>query len=231
MTIYINTNQNVKIGYEICSLSKRIGAYLIDSLVIIGLTIFMIIVLDIISGNSVYMGMFLFSIPMFFYHLICELTMNGQSIGKRATKIKVIKVDGTQASFSNYFLRFLLRPIDSIYFIGLVTIFFTSKGQRLGDIAAGTVLISTENKQNFDDFKNAHSADESISYPEVDQLSDKDIEVINKILANRKRQPNHENVTLLAQRISELLKVTPKESDAYTFLKKIVKDYNASFSG
>ena len=122
------------------------------------------------------------SIPLFFYHFICEMTMNGQSIGKRLRNIRVMRADGRQAAFSNYFLRFLIRPIDTIYIIGLAFVFITNKGQRLGDLAAGTVIVDIR-KELADPRQMLRKPIEKseIIFPEVHQLTDEN----NNLLPRR----------------------------------------------
>lgn len=222
--MYINTNQNVQINYEISSIGDRLVAYLIDGLVMAGLAIgilFIGLMTDYITGMVLLFGV------LFFYHLICEITMNGQSVGKRYKNIRVMKKDGRPASFSAYFLRFLFRPIDSLYGLGLAVIFLTDKNQRLGDLAAGTVVVNvkTENelvKQIREDM--AMGADQDIKYPNVTMLSDPEIQIIQKVLKNRAATKNHENVHELANRIAAKIETTPGEQ-SYFFLKRVVQDY------
>ena len=225
MAIYINTNQNVQINFEISSIGDRLLAYLIDALVIGGIAIG---VLFIGAATEFALGMFLMFIPIFFYHLICELFMNGQSVGKRSRGIRVMKKDGNPASFSSYFLRFLLRPIDSFYGLGLAVIFFTTNNQRLGDLAAGTVVVNIKSE---DDLKqqirqemniNPH---EGIKYPEVAQLTEKDIEIIRTILHNRVESKGHHVVHDLAKKIAEKINVEYDDDWAYYFLQRLVQDY------
>lgn len=231
MPIYINTNQNVNIEYEISSIGSRILAYVIDVAVIIGLSLVILFIGGLFSlgtNNPIYFSLFM--IPAFFYHLICELTMNGQSIGKRAAKIRVMKTDGSSASFTNYFLRFLLRPIDSIYFVGLVFIFFTKKGQRLGDLAANTVIVKILEDVSLSALTNSMKTTKAeLIYPEVDRLKDKDIEVIKKVLSNWQHQQEHENVILLAKKVESLLEID-SDQKPYTFLDTVVQDYHSMYS-
>lgn len=175
--------------------------------------------------------LFIALIPTFFYHFICEITMDGQSVGKRAQDIKVIKKDGSQGTFSSYFLRFLLRPIDSLYFIGLAFIFFTEKCQRLGDLAAGTIIVDVKEDLTINDLKAKSTINkEDITFQEVHLLKDKDITLIKNVLNKRSSQRNHENITLLADKIKSVLNVTSEKSD-YSFLQTIVADFDAYFSG
>lgn len=226
MAIYINTHQNVHINYEISSIGSRILAYLIDGGIIIGL----VLAFGFIFGFENEWVWMLVMLPVFFYHLICELSMNGQSIGKRSVKIKVMKRDGSSATFTSYFLRFLLRPIDSLYFIGLVFIFFTEKGQRLGDLAAGTIMVKVQEDITIASLTDSfNTAREDIQYPEVSQLKDRDVEIIKQVLTNWKEQPNHENVELLAQKIQDLLGVQTNEPP-YAFLKIVVENYHVMYA-
>lgn len=231
MPIYINTNQNVNITYEICSIGSRILAFLIDIAVILAIYLILGAIIGITDiGTNSPSFYSLIAMPLFFYHLISELSMNGQSIGKRSAKIRVMKTDGSSASFTNYFLRFLLRPIDSLYFIGLVFIFFTKKGQRLGDLAANTTLIKIKEDVTFSSLKQSmESSHKTMTFQEVDQLKDTEIQIIKKVLNNWKNQPKHENVILLAEKTQKLLDI---ETDLppYQFLKTILEDYHSKYS-
>lgn len=231
MTIYINTNQNVNIEYEISSIGKRIIAYLIDALVLVGVYLVLAFTMSFMSiGSATPLYFVIYALPAFFYHLISELTMNGQSIGKRSVKIRVMKTDGSSASFSNYFLRFLLRPIDMMYFIGLVFMFFTKKGQRLGDLAANTVVVNAMQELAFSDLANSMTTTkEELIYPEVDRLKDKDLDIIKRVLENWQKAPNHENVITLAQKVEDILEVKASE-EPYAFLKVVVRDYNTMYA-
>ena len=225
MAIYINTNQNVQINYEISSVSDRILAYLIDALVIVGISIVMVFIAFI---TKIEILSYLFILLIFFYHLICEITMNGQSIGKRYRGIRVMKKDGNAATLSSYLLRFLLRPIDSIYGLGLAIIFFTNKNQRLGDLAAGTIVVKLKTEEELKEQirleMNTHRHDD-IKYSEAGTLTDQDIQIIKAILNNRVKTRSHKNIHQLATKISNKLGVKLGEVDSYTFLERVVGDY------
>ena len=78
-----------------------------------------------------------------------ECLFEGQTLGKRIVKIKVVKIDGYQASFGDYLMRWLLRLVDvwtSMGVIGLIALVMSEKTQRLGDMTAGTAVITLRNK-------------------------------------------------------------------------------------
>jgi uncharacterized RDD family membrane protein YckC len=77
------------------------------------------------------------------YYIICEMVMNGSSPGKRVMGLRVIRDDGLPLGFAQSLLRNLVRAVDFLpwgYGVGLVCVFASARSQRLGDIAAGTLV-------------------------------------------------------------------------------------------
>ncbi|MBC8110100.1 MAG: RDD family protein, partial [Verrucomicrobia bacterium] len=109
--VRIQTTQNVFIEYEIASIGDRIVAGLLDILVYGAYWLLVSQVANWLrEGNTIdyenYQAILLIAaIPNFFYHLLCEIFLNGQSIGKKIRKIKVARLDGTQPTIGNYLLR------------------------------------------------------------------------------------------------------------------------------
>ena len=131
----INTTQNVTISFTAASVGERIGAYLIDMLIKIAYFIFVFYIffyllnlnkliyqMDNWSQMAIYM---LFYLPVALYSLVLELLFEGQTFGKKLVKIRVVKLDGYQASFGDYLIRWLFRVIDisiSSGIVGLIAI-------------------------------------------------------------------------------------------------------------
>ena len=151
----INTTQNVLINFTSASVGERIGAYLLDYLIKIayGIVIYYIF-FYLIGINSIIRSMddwskaavyIVMAMPVLVYSLVQESIMEGQTFGKKIVKIKVVKIDGYQASFGDYLIRWFFRVIDisiSSGVIGLITMIVNKKTQRLGDISAGTAVIT-----------------------------------------------------------------------------------------
>ena len=144
----IETAQNVSIQQNVASVATRIGSYLIDGLIIVGyylIAIWIFNALDMSLGIEMWVVYLLLGLPVFFYSLIFEVLMYGQTPGKYVNKIRVVKIDGSKPTFSSYLLRWMLRLIDISLASGsvaLLTILLNGKGQRLGDMAAGTTVIT-----------------------------------------------------------------------------------------
>jgi uncharacterized RDD family membrane protein YckC len=112
-TIKVNTSQHVDIDYPVAGLGERIAARLIDLAAFFGLYM-LFILFGLLTGPETVLTVLMIGLAAFyvFYNLICEVFMNGQSLGKRLMKIKVISIDGAQASIGQYFIRWLFRLVD-----------------------------------------------------------------------------------------------------------------------
>lgn len=83
-------------------------------------------------------------LAQWFFFVGCELWMEGQSPGKLVMGLRVVTTDGATVTLVPSLIRNLLRIVDlfpSTYSVGLVVMLFNRKGQRLGDLAAGTVVV------------------------------------------------------------------------------------------
>src|SRR5574341_1922061 len=147
-TVRITTTQNVEIEYEVASIGDRILAGLVDGAVWLGYVIGApVLLFEVLNVGDKKFGIALtvaLYLPAFLYDLLCESLMDGQSLGKKLLKIKVIKLDGSPPDFGSYLLRWLLRWLDVTICwggIAILTILINGRGQRLGDLAAGTTVI------------------------------------------------------------------------------------------
>ena len=81
-------------------------------------------------------------LPAIFYHFLMELFNHGQSVGKMVMRIRVVKKDGTTPGIGDFFMRWLLQLVDLGFSgVGALVILISKNSQRLGDLAAGTMVI------------------------------------------------------------------------------------------
>ena len=157
-TLVIETPERVPLHFALASLGNRFIACAIDHAIQVGVLITVAIVFVIISDASSF-GSRLASAPKWViallvimqfviingYFAIFEWAWSGQTPGKRIMKLRVIREDGRPISFYEAMVRNLLRVIDFIvppfYSVGLVSVFATSRDQRVGDLVAGTVVV------------------------------------------------------------------------------------------
>lgn len=146
----ILTGQFVRISQTPASIGERIIALIIDY-VLIGFYIFSTVtVLSKLRLPSDFTMIFFLAViylPVLFYSFLCEMFNYGQSLGKRLMNIRVVKADGSVPGISSYLLRWLLFPIDGPITggLGLLVALLTKNSQRMGDLAAGTMVIKEKN--------------------------------------------------------------------------------------
>lgn len=227
----IETAQNISIHQNVAYLSTRIGAFILDVLVQLFYGIVITFIIGLIGEKSAIESLSMLSLlylPIFFYSLIFESLMDGQTLGKKVTQIKVVKLDGSKPTFGSYLIRWVLRVID-ISFAGgsvaILTILLNGKGQRLGDIAAGTTLISLKKRITLN---NTIAADlqegYTPTYPQVTLLTDKDIHTIKSLYNDAKSKRNHNVILKLHDKVIGLTGITTKEKPI-KFIDTILKDY------
>lgn len=236
-TVSIQTSQNVAIDYPVAGLGDRVLALLIDYGVLLGYLFGVVILMGalsgVVDGNStvavvLWLAVYL---PFLVYDLVCEIFLNGQSIGKKVMHIKVVKLDGTQPSIGNYFLRWILRPIDLTFSFGLValvTYLVNGRGQRVGDLAAGTTVVKIKREVTLDDTILVPVGENyQPTFPQVVELSDADIGMIRDVLKVRTQQ-NKIAQHLAYKAKSSLEQKMGLKSDMLptTFLETVLRDYN-----
>ncbi len=232
----IETAQNVNIFQNVAGIGDRIVAYIIDSLLIAAyiFILYIIIIGFIISemnlGDSALFLLFMVAVlPILVYHLVFEMFWNGQSPGKRVMKIRVVKLDGSKPAFSNYLLRWLLRVIDISLASGavaLVTILINGRGQRLGDLAASTTVISEKTPVHHSQMLVMDlPEDYQPKYPQVTVFSDSEMQTIKDLFTKAKYGGNHNVVLKLAVKVSSVMDITFEETPI-SFIDKVIKDYN-----
>jgi uncharacterized RDD family membrane protein YckC len=235
-TIRITTAQNIDIDYEIGGLGERIVALFIDYAIfflIYLLGLISAITLDVFRGTKITLIVILiiYAVLLVFYDLICEVFMNGQSVGKRVMKIKVISIDGGQPTIGQYLLRWLFRIVDFTLTVGgcaLICAIVSEKCQRLGDIVAGTTLIKTSPRAQMNSLAFSPVVEDYTPvFSEVTQLQDKDIILIHEVIASYGKTGNSVIIYNTATHLKKVLSInTPPQMDDLLFLQTLVKDYN-----
>lgn len=139
------TPDKVVVTYRLAGLGSRIGAQIIDLLIIAAASILFAQVAVIALGPlGQVLAMVGLSFAPFIYFILMEGLWNGQTIGKKASRLRVRMSDGTPVTFGAAFYRNLLRPADFLpilYLVGFVAMFTNERSQRIGDLAAGTVVV------------------------------------------------------------------------------------------
>ncbi|SFZ93907.1 Uncharacterized membrane protein YckC, RDD family [Flaviramulus basaltis] len=230
--LQINTTQNVKIMFNAAGAGERLLAFIIDMAIKIGY----MLVLNWTVGAFDNMDQWsqigintVLSFPVMFYTLVLESLLEGQTIGKRVMKIRVVKIDGYQASLSDYVVRWFFRIVD-IYILGIgfFVMMFNKKTQRLGDMAAGTAVIGLKDSVNInhtilEDLRDDYQP----SYPNVIRLSDNDARIIKETFTVAKASKDYQTLIKLRSKIIEVVGIkSMKHKTDMEFIDVILKDYN-----
>ena len=231
--IKITTSQNIEIEYELATIFDRILAWLIDIIILIAYVGIALIVVaaifhDVSSGTVA-----IATVPALLYHLICETLFQGQSLGKMALRIKVVRVDGSPPNLGNFLLRWVFRVLEvnpAVFYGGVAVgaIAFSKQGQRFGDMIAGTTVIKMNRKVSFSDTIFAQNKDGyQALFPEVSKLDDTDVGTIRDVLRQYRSDGDAAILNACANRVCHVMGVKPPESmNAEQFLRFIVKDYS-----
>ncbi|MCB9148371.1 MAG: RDD family protein [Caldilineaceae bacterium] len=166
----IETPENVTFGYEVAGIGSRFVGALVDTLVLtLALIILNVVLLGLLTVFSsfntnvfsrlddatmdwttgVVLAIFalLNFVLLWGYYILFELIWNGQTPGKRVAKTRVVRMDGNPIRFWDNVIRNLVRFIDfmpSAYGVGLITMFCNRHARRLGDFAAGTLVVKEQ---------------------------------------------------------------------------------------
>lgn len=236
----IYTTQNVVINFKAASVGERMLASLLDFfikaayVIVIGYVFFNLLGIgDLLEPADMWSKMAIiifFFFPVMIYSVTLESIFEGQTIGKKLIKIKVVKIDGYQAGFGDYLIRWLFRIVENNMLgglIGLIAMLVSSKTQRMGDMAAGTAIITLKNNISID-----HTILEEIGdayqpvYPLVIKLSDNDMRIIKDTFVIAEAKGDLETIGKLSKKIESVTGIKNQSWNEIEFIKTILKDYN-----
>lgn len=142
----IGTPEGVELRLPVAGLAPRSLAWLIDALLkFISITVLSII-LEILGDLGTGLYLLLVFVILWFYNVLFEVFNHGATPGKRALGLRVMNANGTPVGWSGSLLRNLVRFVDVLpgcYAFGCVSVLVSRQFQRLGDLAAGTIVVYT----------------------------------------------------------------------------------------
>jgi uncharacterized RDD family membrane protein YckC len=249
----ISTPENVDLHLELAGIGNRILAALIDSAIsflIIGcIAVFCILIslliertgiagpqhsmiVMCIAGIAVLICFFIH----FGYHIIFEGIWQGQTPGKKVAQIRVIETNGQPVSWAGVFIRNIVRALDvGLFLIGLLVMIINRNEKRLGDLAAGTLVIR-ERKSDLSvaDIKLLTDAKEDLLL-DVGRVSPQEYDLLARYLRRRSTLADSHRplvATRLEQYFREKLGEEPEVGSNRTggpdrFLEKVYLSYRA----
>ncbi|HMC87812.1 MAG TPA: RDD family protein, partial [Chitinophagaceae bacterium] len=199
-------------------------------------------------GNAGW-SIIIISVPILFYALVCEIVLHGQTLGKKIVDIRVMNLSGGEPSLSQYIIRWIFRFFEwplvfGVVFPGffilyqlfgmilpgivvIIIIAVTQKHQRLGDLAANTVIVKTRINTSINDtiFQDVDEKNYQVVFAEVMKLSDRDINTIKSVITNSHTKSGRDLAHRTADRVKTALKIQTDAEDV-PFLEHLLQDYN-----
>ncbi|MCL1868313.1 MAG: RDD family protein [Paludibacter sp.] len=235
----INTAQNVNINYSLASIGARIGARLLDGLFVGIFSFIVILALVAIAENISALGretgtiaivitllaLFLF---ISLYQILFPYFWEGQTPGKRIVGIRIVREDGAEATFGTYFVRWLLGIVDSFFYnmVGLITMIASEKHQRVADLVAKTVVISTQVQHLYQpDFERIAQVYNPV-FSQVLRLSDKDVQIISQTYNRACAINDVETIKKLREKIEQTISEKNELMNDRAYIETVLRDYH-----
>jgi len=250
----VDTPENVEFAYDIAGIGSRFLAAILDTAILVVAIMALGLVLGILlprlgidtdgtlSRNYtvalLFGGLFLLVIA---YYVLFELFWNGQTPGKRIVGLRTVRSGGRPITFGSSLIRNLIRLADflpSFYGLGVVVMFIDRQARRLGDLAAGTLVVKERRAVTLESL----SATPALrplpqlqpgqplpepSMPNIHLLTEQDYDLVQEFL-RRRAELGREPRTRLASQIAGALKTRlalPPEGDPEAFLTAVVTEY------
>ena len=253
MTAYeqltIDTPEQIALEFPLAGVGSRSLAMVLDSLIQGAVALVVLIaggllgvglgrVVQSMTGRaSSSIGLWIFALVILLlfsawygYFALFEILWRGQTPGKRALGLRVISVSGRPITPMQAILRNLLRIVDqlpALYAIGIISVLVSARNQRLGDIAAGTVVVREQ-------------ATEALQVPTQDaavqdrlranRLTDQELALIERFLQRRHEldvEVRDRTAMQIAARVRERLGLSDSDVNNEDLLERVLAEYRA----
>jgi uncharacterized RDD family membrane protein YckC len=151
--LVVATPERVSFDYQVAGLGTRTIAQVLDLLIVFGILIavYFVAIAALVVGSDAATLIFLIGsfVVIFGYFWVSEALWSGQTVGKKALRLRAVGDRGEPLTFAQAGIRNIVRIVDFLpygYGVGLVVLFANGKGKRLGDLAAGTVVVKDSDR-------------------------------------------------------------------------------------
>ena len=248
----IQTPEQVGFDYVLAGLGSRTAAFLVDTVIrwflvlailaVVGLIFKFLPALDLSAWVKDLSKTWLIALAVLAYGLVdlgyflfFEALWSGQTPGKRRQRLRVIRMNGQPIGWLESSIRNILRAVDLVagfYPVGIVVVFLSRNNQRIGDYAAGTVVI-LERKQSVPGDRQQIHAPQVLTHPEIEwyvsRLKPAQYQVLRSFLERRDQMeqgPRHELARLLSHQLFKQMSKSTRMSISYeSFIEEIVALY------
>lgn len=251
----IQTPEQVGFDYVLAGLGSRTAAFLIDTVIrwffflaILAALFLLLKFLPAINLSSlakdpsnpwlywlIALAVLAYGLVDLGYFLFFEALWNGQTPGKRRQGLRVVRVNGQPIGWLESSIRNILRAVDllaGMYPVGFVVVFLSRNNQRIGDYAAGTVVIVERKRSIPGDGKQPQEA-QRLTHPEIEwyvsHLKPAQYQVLRSFLERRDQMeqgPRHDLARLLSRQLFKQMSRSARIGISYeSFIEEIVARY------
>lgn len=243
---HVDTPENVRLTFHLAGPGTRMGAYLLDLTLrwtlLFALASVLFLTFPVLGIFDLPLGIYLVGhfVLEWGYGCVFEGLWNGQTPGKRAFRLRVMKTEGYPIGFHEAVLRNLLRVADALpllYGVGLITMMSSSRMQRLGDLVAGTMVVREDLQRLREELPGIRSV-ESIppsSFRNAYRPSERTLDVIDGLFRRRDelgRERIEEIAGILASPLAQRLVSVDERAEARRhpgrFLLRVLASFHAS---
>ena len=239
----IDTPEQVALDFSVATVGSRFLALAIDTVIQAGVALAFLFLTGLLAAISAFtwaglgawgfaFALFAWFVVYYGYFALFEAIWQGQTPGKRTIGIRVINVSGRPISTHEAILRNVVRIADQlpgVYAVGLLSMFLTERSQRLGDLAAATVVVH-ERAIEAPSAMAPETASVALTSHGAARLSAEEVAVIELFFRRRLELGRDERARAalqIAQRIRQRLGVVPGGDDE-TLLEEVIAEYRAS---
>lgn len=248
----IDTPENITFAYDVAGIGSRFLAAIIDTFLIILLEVALWLVIYFVgqvtgaSGGFESVLLAVASVLSFLflwgYYIVAEMLSNGQSPGKRLIGLRVVRTGGRPITFVASATRNLIRIIDFLpgfYGIGVVVMFADGRSRRLGDLAAGTLVVKEQHTVTLESLvAPVNSAPPppplppgvqpaAATLPNVQLITAQDFDLVQEFL-QRRASLSRESRARLGLQLADALRARlglPSSGDPELFLEHVAREY------
>jgi uncharacterized RDD family membrane protein YckC len=241
----IETPEQVHLEFVLADIGSRFMAIFADTVIQVVLYLALVIVDRTVLPDRIFpewsqaqawvvaVVIFIYFCIYWGYYAAFEALWNGQTPGKRWAGIRVIKETGRAINAFEAITRNLVRIIDfipGIYAVGIVTMLLNSKNRRLGDFAAGTLVVHDKKSKETDLLFNTAEKKGDFAAHQVGRLGIPEIELIETFLARRLDIPPEVRMQS-ASRIADMIWIklgnnpNMRPAQPETFLEGVVREF------
>ncbi len=231
--VRIATPEGVDVELTLAGIGSRFIAAILDLLVQGAVLLAAAIALGVLGGDGTGVGVAIYSVVFFLvffaYDVLFEVRSRGRTLGKRWTGLRVVRSGGRPVTFVPSCVRNVMRVVDilpAFYAIGMLSIFVTPRNQRLGDLAAGTLIV----RERPGGLRARSSPEEPAVAPgsedgwDVSAVSAQDIGTVRQFLARRgalEASARAELAGELERRLRPLVAGAPERLEPEEFLERL----------